>query len=128
MLRAMANPKRAPDERVALVACGPDGVGREIALALAARGLRIVVVGVDERAIAETVGEIAFGGGKARHLAGDPRDPAVVRAAAARAVETFGSLDLAIADPEIAPLVFASAFGRDSQEGGKTESLHPRPQ
>ncbi len=110
MLRAMANPKRAPDERVALVACGPDGIGREIALALAARGLRIIVVGADERAIAETVGEIAFGGGKARHVAGDPSDPAVVRAAAARAVETFGSLDFAVADPEIAELVFATSF------------------
>ncbi len=111
MLRAMANPKRASDERVALVACGADGIGREIALALAARGVRVVVFGSDERAIAETVGEIAFGGGKARHVAGDPSDPAVVRRAAARAVETFGAVDFAVADPEIASVVFASSFG-----------------
>lgn len=111
MLRAMANQKRAPGDRVALIACGPDGVGREIALALAAKGVHIVVTGVDERAIAETVGEIAFGGGKARHVAGDPNDPAVLRAAAARAVEVFGGIDLTIADPEILPLVFGAAFG-----------------
>ena len=112
MLRAMANPKRATGDQVALVACGPDGVGREIALALAAKGVRIVVVGADERAIAETVGEIAFGGGKARHVAGDPRDPAVARAAAARAHETFGALDFAIGEAEIAETFIAASLAR----------------
>jgi NAD(P)-dependent dehydrogenase (short-subunit alcohol dehydrogenase family) len=115
MLRAMANQKRENAALVALVACGPDGIGREIALALAARGVRIVVTGADERAIAEIVGEIAFGGGKARHVAGDPTDPAVVRAAVARATETFGAINLAVADPEIAQLVFASAFARSTR-------------
>ena len=66
---------------------------RDVALALAARGIRVVVLGVVEREIAEIVGEIAFGGGKARHVVGDPSDRAAVLAAAGRCRDTFGGLD-----------------------------------
>jgi 3-oxoacyl-[acyl-carrier protein] reductase len=101
MLRAMANRKakvaRALDGQVALVTGGGKGHGRAIALALAARGVRVVVTGRAERALGETVGEIANAGGKARHLAGDVRDAAHVRAAIARAVDVFGGLDIVIA-------------------------------
>ena len=83
--------------KVALVTGGGDAVGRSIALALAARGVRVVVTGSDERALGETVGEIAYGGGKARHVAGDVTRPADVEAAAARAVEVFGGLDIVVA-------------------------------
>ena len=72
----------ALDGQVALVADGGARMGRAIALALAARGVRVVVLGNEERALGETVGEIAFGGGKARHIVGDPLDAAQLRAAA----------------------------------------------
>ena len=101
MLRAMANRKaklaRALDGQVALVTGGGKGYGRAIALALAARGVRVVVTGRVERALGETVGEIANAGGKARHLAGDVRDAAHLRAAVARAIDVFGTLDIVIA-------------------------------
>lgn len=80
--------------RVALVVGGGEGAFRAIALALAARGVRVVVSGGPEKGLAETVGEIAYGGGKARHVAGD------VGAAIERAVEVFGALDVAIARSE----------------------------
>jgi len=89
------------DGKVALLVGGGEGVGRDIALALAARGVRIVVTGPHERALGETVGEIAYGGGKARHLAGDVRDAAHLDAAALRAIQTFGSLDFVIANVEV---------------------------
>lgn len=76
---------------MALVDGGGGPVGRAVALALAAAGARIVVCGPEERPLGETVGEIAYGGGKARHVVGD------VAAAAARAVEVFGPVDLVIA-------------------------------
>ena len=89
------------DGKVALLVGGGEGAGRSIALGLAARGVRIVVTGPDERALGETVGEIAYGGGKARHLAGDVRDAAHLDAAALRAIEVFGSLDFVIANVEV---------------------------
>ncbi len=89
---------RTLEGKTALVTGGGKGIGRAIALALSARGVRIVVTGRQERALGETVGEIAHGGGKARHLAGDVRDPKHLAAAVDRAIETFGSLDLVIAN------------------------------
>jgi len=82
--------------RVVLVTSGGTPVGRAVALALAARGARIVVAGPEERPLGETVGEIAYGGGKARHVVGDLRDAAAVAAAVDRAVEVFGGLDACI--------------------------------
>lgn len=77
--------------KIAVVEGGGNPVGRAAALALAARGAQVVVCGPEERALGETVGEIAYGGGKARHVVGD------FAAAVARAQEVFGPVDLAIA-------------------------------
>jgi NAD(P)-dependent dehydrogenase (short-subunit alcohol dehydrogenase family) len=86
------------DGRVALVTGGGKGIGRAIALALAAKGARVVVTGRDEKALAETVGEVANAGGKARHVAGDVRDVAHLDKAVARALEAFGGLDVVVAN------------------------------
>jgi 3-oxoacyl-[acyl-carrier protein] reductase len=85
------------DGKVALVTGGGRGLGRHLALALAARGVKLVVTGRNEKALGETVGEIAYGGGKARHLVGDVRDPSHLAAAVVRAVEVFGTIDFAVA-------------------------------
>jgi len=89
---------RTLEGQVALITGAGRGIGQAIALALAAKGVRIIVTGRTEKALGETVGEIVYGGGKARHLAGDVRDPAHLDAAVTRAIETFGGLDIVIAN------------------------------
>jgi 2-hydroxycyclohexanecarboxyl-CoA dehydrogenase len=115
----MAIRKSRPLEgQTALITGGGEGIGRAIALALAARGVRIVVAGRDERALGETVGEIAHAGGKGRHIVADVRNAGEVDAAVARAVETFGGLDIAIASSS------ASGGGREFLETNVLGTYH----
>jgi NAD(P)-dependent dehydrogenase (short-subunit alcohol dehydrogenase family) len=112
----MAIRKARPlDGQTALITGGGKGIGRSMALALAARGVCIVVAGRDERALGETVGEIAHAGGKGRHIVADVRRGDDLDAAVARAVETFGGLDIAIANAGISGRVElgAGAAGRE---------------
>jgi len=90
--------RRTMQGKVALVTGGGKGIGRAIALALSARGAAVLVTGREERALGETVGEIAHAGGKARHLAGDVRDADHLDAAVKRAVDHFGGLDFVVAN------------------------------
>jgi enoyl-[acyl-carrier-protein] reductase (NADH) len=87
---------RSLDGRTALVVGGGTALGRAIALALSARGVRIVVTGRDEKSLGVTVGEIVHAGGKARHVAGEGRASSVLATAIARAREVFGELDIVI--------------------------------
>lgn len=89
-----------------------------MALALSARGVRIVVTGREEKALGVTVGEVVHGGGKARHLAGEPRDPSHVAAALDRAIEVFGGIDfLLIAEPMLADCMLELALPRMRSPG-----------
>jgi NAD(P)-dependent dehydrogenase (short-subunit alcohol dehydrogenase family) len=92
----MLRTSRSLEGQTAVVTGGGTLVGRAIALALAARGVRIVVTGRDEKALGVTVGEIVHGGGKARHLAGDPSDASHLGAVVARAIEVFDRFDIAV--------------------------------
>jgi NAD(P)-dependent dehydrogenase (short-subunit alcohol dehydrogenase family) len=103
--------RRPLDGQVALVTGGGKGIGRAIALELGCRGARVLVTGRAERELGEAVGEIVHAGAQARHLAGDVRDPSHVRAAVARAVETWGRMDLVIANAGIAGTVTMGAPG-----------------
>jgi NAD(P)-dependent dehydrogenase (short-subunit alcohol dehydrogenase family) len=114
---------RSLEGQVVLITGGGRGIGRAIALELAAAGGHVLVTGRDERALGETVGEIACAGGKARHLVGDVRDEAHAAAAATRAVETWGRLDVVVANAGLAgttllgrPSVDAAAAGAESAE------------
>src|SRR5207237_9911517 len=86
------------DGKVAWITGGGKGIGRAIALALAARGVRVLVTGREEKALGYVVGEIANGGGKARHLVADVRDPLHAENAVAKAIATWGALDIVIAN------------------------------
>lgn len=81
---------RSLEGKVAVVVDAGGARGRAFALALAAQGMRVVAAGPRERALAETVGEIAFGGGQARHVVGGFDE------ARERALATWGRLDVVV--------------------------------
>ena len=82
---------------VALICGGGEGLGRAIALRLAAEGVRVVVLGADERALGLVLGELTCGGGVGRHIAGDLSDVAVMDAAVGKALDHFGRLTFVVA-------------------------------
>ncbi len=82
--------------RVAWVVGGDEPLGRAIALELAGRGVALLVTGRDERELGKTVGEIAYQGGKARHLVADAREPADIEDALAHLASAFGKPDLVV--------------------------------
>ena len=102
--------------QVAIVTGGGRGIGRAIALELASRGASVLVTGRDERALGEVVGEIAHAGGQARHATGDVRDPVHARGVVTRAAETWGGLDIAVANAG------RSGAGRLGRGAGESEA------
>jgi NAD(P)-dependent dehydrogenase (short-subunit alcohol dehydrogenase family) len=83
--------------KVALVTGAASGVGREIALTLAAEGARVVVNYRSSRKEAEDlVGEIAAKGGTAKAHQADITDFAAVQVMVDAAVKDFGGLNILI--------------------------------
>ena len=82
--------------RVALVTGASRGIGRSIALALAADGLAVALLARDGAALAEVAQEIRDAGGNAAWAAADVGDHAAVRTAVAGLHEALGVPDLLV--------------------------------
>jgi 3-oxoacyl-[acyl-carrier protein] reductase len=83
--------------RVALVTGGASGVGREVALALAAEGAAVAVnYRRSEEDAAAVVGAIEAAGGRAMALRADVADLAAVEAMVSEVAATFGGLDILV--------------------------------
>jgi NAD(P)-dependent dehydrogenase (short-subunit alcohol dehydrogenase family) len=81
--------------KVAFVNGAASGIGRATAIAFAAEGARVAILDRTEDALRDTADAIRNAGGEVLVIACDISKPQQVEAAVARAVETFGRLDVA---------------------------------
>lgn len=85
------------EKKVALVTGGSQGIGRAVALQLAAEGVRVALTFRSEREkAAEVVREIEQGGGEALALEMDLSSIASVKGAVAAVLARFGQLDILV--------------------------------
>jgi 3-oxoacyl-[acyl-carrier protein] reductase len=90
--------------KTAVVTGAATGIGRATAGLLAARGARIVAVGLQPRLLDETAAAINASGGEAVALEADLADPSVPAAVAAAARDAFGGADILVNNAAIYPI------------------------
>lgn len=85
-----------PKDRIAVITGASRGIGRSIALALAAKGATIVAVDMDQAATDAVVAELQAAGGKALAVVGNVTVPADVERMIDAAMEAFGRVDILV--------------------------------
>ncbi|NTJ44431.1 SDR family oxidoreductase [Agrobacterium larrymoorei] len=88
-------------EKVALVTGAGSGIGRAAALALARRGYAIGALGRTASELDQVVAEIRNAGGSAKTLLADVSDEKTMGEAVDLLIETFGRLDVVVANAGI---------------------------
>ena len=84
--------------KTAVVTGASEGIGRDLAIALAEHGMNVVVAARREEALAEVVRTIEKKGGHALAVKTDVTDPEACRHLVERAVERFGGIDVLVND------------------------------
>jgi len=88
----------------AIVTGAATGIGAATARLLAARGARVLAVGLQPEVLRETVAAIEAEGGEALGVEADVSDPAAIEKVATRAQEAFGGTDILVNNAAIYPL------------------------
>jgi NAD(P)-dependent dehydrogenase (short-subunit alcohol dehydrogenase family) len=100
-------------DKVAIITGGSRGIGREIALALAEAGAKVVVASRKQEGVDEVAAEIERQGGTALAIAAHMGQEEAVATLVERTVEAFGGVDIAVnnagTNPHFGPLVTATA-------------------
>jgi NAD(P)-dependent dehydrogenase (short-subunit alcohol dehydrogenase family) len=106
------------DGKAALVTGAGQGVGEGIALALAAEGARVMVVGRTLAKVERTAAEIARRGGTARAAACDVKQEREIGACVRATVEAFGGVDILVNNAQEVPIGTLLSLRRDDLESG----------
>ncbi|HEY4626601.1 MAG TPA: SDR family NAD(P)-dependent oxidoreductase [Blastococcus sp.] len=87
--------------RTVLITGAARGIGAELARRAAARGARVALVGLEPEQLAGVAAEL---GPEHLWVEADVTDAGALRSAVQRTVDTFGGLDIVVANAGIAPL------------------------
>jgi NAD(P)-dependent dehydrogenase (short-subunit alcohol dehydrogenase family) len=96
MMTPVRDPRDEFDGKVAFISGGASGIGRAVALDLAARGTKVVIADIQPVEADALVEQITESGGRAIAIACDVRDDEAIEAAIADTVATFSHLDIAV--------------------------------
>jgi len=91
------------EDRVAIVTGGGTGIGRGIAIVLAAEGARVVVAGRRQAPLDETVSTIRDAGGEAGALSTDVTVEGQVQALVQHTVDRYGGVDVLVSNAGLYP-------------------------
>ena len=92
--------------KIALVTGASGGVGRGCAVRLAAEGVRVVLIDIDENGGKETLTKIRAEGGEAAFLLADVSQTQQCERAVQKTVEIFGGLDILVNNAGIFPRAY----------------------
>jgi meso-butanediol dehydrogenase / (S,S)-butanediol dehydrogenase / diacetyl reductase len=87
---------RSLKDKVAIVTGAGQGVGRGVALALAADGAAVMLMGRTLSKLEAVAGEIAARGGRAAVVSGDVKELADIERSVAATIEAFGTIDILV--------------------------------
>jgi 3-oxoacyl-[acyl-carrier protein] reductase len=111
------------NDRVAVVTGGGHGIGKAYAQGLAREGARVVIAEVDGKATEAVAAELTSQGCKAFGIRTDVADAASVQAMAARAVETFGRIDILVNNAAIFATIPMSRAPFDQIDPGEWDRM-----
>ena len=92
----MSNQALSLAGKTALITGASQGIGRAIALALAAQGARVLLAARNTEKLTAVAAEVAAAGGEAHSYALDVSDEASIKSGAKAAIAAFGGVDILV--------------------------------